>query len=117
ARSSSNVSETDERVTSLKDTGGLREARQYITDGHQAGKGPFVEACYAAGAKSVSFEVERDINGKTDPYALAIELPSDKSKRAQVYAAIKKHYDDAKVDYDPENLKDTGDRFIEVELK
>ncbi|HSV14325.1 MAG TPA: hypothetical protein VLI90_08700 [Tepidisphaeraceae bacterium] len=115
--SKSQASATEEHVTELKESGGLRDARQYITDGHQAGLGPFVESCFAAGAKSVSFEVSRDINGKTDPYALAIELPSEKSKRAAVYAAIKRHYDEAKVEYDPEDLKDDGERYVEVELK
>jgi hypothetical protein len=104
-------------VSELKASGGLRESRQYINDGHQAYLSKFVEAWYAAGAKSVSFEVSRDINGKTDPYALAIELPSDKSKRDACYKELKQYYEELKIDYDPEDLKDTDDPYIEVEVK
>lgn len=113
---SSAAMELIERVNEGKDNGALREARRYITDGHQAIMTKFVDDWYTSGAKNVWFEVSRDINGKTEPHGLVVELPTDKSRRAKCLAAIKAYYDEQKISYDAEDLKDTGAQYLEVEL-
>ncbi len=43
-----------------------------------------------------------------------MELPTAKADRAKFYQSLTTYYKDAKIDVDPEDLKDTGDTFISV---
>jgi hypothetical protein len=109
-------SEVTARVKELKESKALEEARAFIADGHQGVLSKTVEAWYAEGCPNVWFSVDRDFNGKRDPNGVIVELPKDKAKRAKCYEILKAYYDLVRIEYEPEDLKDTGERYIEVEL-
>jgi len=104
-------------VNEMKETNALEEARALIKDGHQAILGPTVENWYAAGCPNVWFVVSRDFNGKRTPEGVIVELPKDKDNRAKCYGIMKAYYDQVQIPYDPQDLKDTGERYLEVQLR
>jgi len=90
------------------------QARAFIADGHQAILKGFVEQWYADGCPKVWFEVDRDINGKRDPQGMIVELPREKSRRAKCFATLKAFYDKAQIQYDPEDVQDDGEPYMDV---
>lgn len=88
----SNVDPVAERVAQLKDAQLLKEAREFIAGGRQEALRSPVDAWYAAGCPNVWFEVSRDINGKVYPDGLIVELPKDKTKRAECYNILNRYY-------------------------
>jgi len=104
------------RVTELKESKALEEARAFIADGHQAVFHDAVEAWYAAGCPNVWFSVDRDFNGKRDPNGVIVEMPKEKEKRAKVYEILKAYYEKVHIQYTPDQMKDKGDQYLEVEM-
>jgi hypothetical protein len=110
---SSAMSATVEHFNELKEAKLLKEAGQYIADGHQASLKPSVDAWYAAGAKKVYFHVDRDINGHEDPGGIVIELPTDKAARVKIFDAIKKYETDLNLG---DGEKDDGEPYIFIDI-
>jgi hypothetical protein len=104
-------------IDDLKQRGLLKEARQYITDGHQYVIKDVVDEWYADGCPNVWFQVSRDINGKGGPVGLIVELPKDKAKRAKAYETLKSYYKAESMGSDPEDFVDNGDPYLELELR
>lgn len=104
-------------VQEMKDHNQLEEAKKYIEAGHQEILRPSVDAWYAAGCKNVWFMVSRDINGRGAPGGVIVELPKDRKSREKCYAILKAYYDGAKIPYEEDELTDTGDRYIEVQIR
>lgn len=111
------VATFDADIERLRADNQLEEAKQYIAGGRQSFVGPFVTKWYASGAKNVWFLVERDINGKTDPYSLVVEWPDDKTKRAAVLADLKAYYGQLGEGYSAADMTDEGGKYVEVDLK
>ena len=44
------------------------------------------------------------------------EMPKDKEKRAKVHDILKAYYDKVRIRYTAEEMKDTGDQYLEVEI-
>jgi hypothetical protein len=109
-------SELATRVEELQERKLLIEARAYIADGHQSFLQPSTEAWYKAGAKNVWFEVSRDFNGKTEPGEVIIEMPDDKTQRAEILKIRQKFYQDQKWHTDPSDLVDDEEQYIEVRI-
>ena len=106
------------RIDEMRDAGQLNEARKYIASGFQLALKPSVDAWYAAGCKDVSFEMSgADINGRRTLEGLVVQLPTDLARRAQCYTILKQYYDSVNVPVDPIELKDTGESYMEVELR
>ncbi len=105
-----------DEVNDAKDRGLLKEARQYIADGHQATWGDAVKSWYAAGCKNVWFELSRDINGRGSAYQLIVELPTGKTQRAKCYQILKDYYDSNKMRYDPEDVTDAGEPYLMIDV-
>lgn len=100
----------------------LKEAKQFIADGHQAILTNSVNAWYADGCPKVWFQMSgRDINGKQSPESVVVELPprtaANKAARAKCYATLAQYDVDAHIDADPNDLKDTGEDYIQVEIR
>ena len=104
------------RVTELKESNSLEEARAFISDGHQAVFHDAVEEWYAAGCPNVWFSVSRDFNGKREPGEVIVELPKDKAKRAKCYDILKKFYERLRNSAN-EQVPDDGEPYMEVELR
>ncbi|MBC8107780.1 MAG: hypothetical protein H7Z14_14405 [Anaerolineae bacterium] len=104
-------------VQEMKDSNQLEEAKKYIEGGRQEILRPSVDAWYAAGCKNVWFTVSRDINGRGTPGGVIVELPKDKKSRAKCYAILKAYYDGAQIEYEDEDVKDTGDQYLSVEIR
>jgi hypothetical protein len=108
-----------ERVTELQEMNLLREAREYIKDGHQAACSQATEDWYAAGAKNVWFEIARGLDGKGYPTGIILELPdkSNQAARDKCYQILAKYYSDIQITPDPRDMKDRGKRYIDVEIR
>lgn len=89
---SQEAADFDRKVKDWKETESLIEAREYITSkGRMSGALPTVDALYAAGAKNVWFAVSKDINGKTEPFALVGEWPKGQEKRDALVKKMNEH--------------------------
>jgi len=105
-----------EQMEQEKHLNRLIEAREYIAKSLRTAELDLVNAWYAAGAKNVYYEVNRDINGNATPYQIAVELPDDPAARVKCYQVAKSWYDGFKIPYEPESLRDTGDPYLMVPL-
>ncbi|WP_428940358.1 hypothetical protein [Fontivita pretiosa] len=105
-----------EEVRALKEGNALEEARKYIAGGRQAALGPWVDEWYAAGCKNVWFEVTRDINGKSTPETLIVELPRDKAARAKCFEIYKRYLAGFNEGSELEDLKDDGKPYLLISL-
>lgn len=106
-----------EKVSQMKELNQLVEARKYIADGHQAVLAKTVDDWYAAGCKNVWFTVTRDINGRATPFGVLVELPAEKDKRAKCYTILGAYYDGAGISYDPQDLKDSAEKYLTVGIR
>jgi hypothetical protein len=72
----------DDRVDDLQNRQLLIEARKYLSSPHNVNYlTPTVEEWYKAGAKTVYFEISRNMNGKPTAEGLIIEMPENKNQR------------------------------------
>ena len=110
------ASEVVTRVTELKESKSLEEARAFIADGHQAVFKDAVDSWYAAGCPNVWFSVSRDFNGKREPYGVIVELPKDKTRRAKCFEILKTFYEKLRHSSN-EKVSDNGEPYMEVELR
>lgn len=119
--------EFDQTVADMKENNLIEEGIAYIDrTGRQSSKKELINKLYDAGAKSVSFTLAKDINGKTEPLSLAVEWPRDAKKRATLLAAIndyfkqqaaataKEHPDWGKSE--PETVTDAGGKYVELDV-
>jgi hypothetical protein len=105
-------------VKELKDMGLLLEAREYIKGGRQAVLTEVVDKWYAAGALSVSFSVNRDINGSITPRELIAELPEDNDARAKCIGLIADYYKAIGVESpDPVDLQDPKTPYLFFDIR
>jgi DNA-directed RNA polymerase subunit RPC12/RpoP len=94
----------------------LHEAREYVARyGRTAEKGT-VDGWYAAGAKNVWFETDRDINGKGNAFQMVVELPDDPTARAKCYDVGRKYLNDNGYSFAAKALQDAGDPYLLVPL-
>lgn len=106
-------------VTEMQEMNLLREAREYIKDGHQAACSQATEDWYAAGAKNVWFEIARDFDGKGVPTGMIVELPdkSNQAARDKCYEILKTYYTANQIMPDADEYKDKGKRYISVSIR
>ena len=117
----------DETVADLQDRNCVEEGLAYVErTGRQSGKVATIKRIYDAGARDVSFTLEKDINGKGEPLSLAVQWPRDAKKRAAVLAAIN---DSIKIEAEarakmhpewpkptPDLVSDEGGKYVEVPI-
>jgi hypothetical protein len=112
------ASELSTHVDELKDADALVEAKQYIADGHQAILDKPVQDWYVNGCTNVWFSMSgRDINGKRSATGVIIELPDGHDQRAKCYDILKQYYKDAQIPADPSEFTDTGETYLQVEMR
>ncbi len=111
------VSPMVNEVEDAKGRGLMNEARKFIADGHQMVLKDVVNEWYADGAPNVWFEMDRDINGREKPEQVVVELPQDAAKRAKCYQTLKSYYTADGLTPDPEDLVDTGEPYLMLELR
>ena len=107
------ISERTESFNQLKEQKLVYEGLKYIEDGRQSSLKPHVQAFYDAGAKTVYFSVDRDFNGKEETAGIIVEMPKEKDRRAAIYQAIQKYYDELKIG---DTVQDTGETYEFVEI-
>lgn len=107
------ISETTETFNQLKEQKLVYEGLKYIEDGRQTSLKPHIQAFYDAGAKKVYFSVQRDINGSEETESIVVEMPKEKEKRAAIFKAIQKYYDELKIG---DTVEDTGETYEFVEI-
>jgi hypothetical protein len=116
--SSAHASELSTEVDQLKQSDALMEAKAYIEDGHQGVLMQPVKDWYAAGCGNVWFSMSgRDINSHRSATGVIVELPKDKASRAKCYEILQKYYNDNKIYFDPSELKDTGEDYLQVDIQ
>jgi hypothetical protein len=94
----------------------LFEAKKYASDNGRRAEGGAIDAWYAAGATNVWFQTSRDINGHGDAFRMVIELPEDKASRAKCYDIAKSYMNGNGESYYAQNLQDTGDPYLLIQL-
>ena len=121
------AAELNEKVADWEENNRLVEGLEYIDkSGRQSEQLETIKALYAGGAKKVWFAVDRDINGKTEPFTLVGEWPRDAKKREALVAAIKKVQADraakfkaANPDWGPldqDPIADNGGKYFEFPI-
>ena len=65
----------------------------------------------------VWFEVGRDYAGKIEAGDIIVELPKDKDQRAKCFQITKEYYDEHDIGYDPADVTDSGQRYLDVTVR
>jgi hypothetical protein len=103
-----------DEMEQAKQSNHLVEARDFATKTFRSAAIPSIDAWYAAGAKNVYYEVDRDINGRATPFQVVVELPTDAAARAKCYQIAKNWCDNFRMSFASESLHDTGDPYLTV---
>ena len=96
---------------------GVQEGRAWMISQTKAEprRERLVALLYNAGARKVYFDVTA--GGRLRPTRAFVELPDDPGGRAECFRVYQTYCRGAKIDPDPESLKDAGQRFMVMELK
>jgi hypothetical protein len=117
ASATSTANPVTDSVEDAKGRGLLQEAREYSNDRGLYVEAQYVKDWYDAGAKTVWFQVTRDINGHGSAFQIVLEMPDDPKSRTDCLAVIKKYYDATHQFYDPTTLMaDNGDPYVIVSM-
>lgn len=125
AGAGSSAAAQQEEIDSLKESGSLMEAREFVSAGRQAAMKQLVEDLYGAGAKKAYYSVLRQPNtGKIEGADnFIVELPDDPAARVKCFELInawRKSLEqpatngEPAITYDP--LTDDGDPYLFMEL-
>jgi hypothetical protein len=94
----------------------LHEARKFASDNGRRAEGGSIDAWYAAGAKNVWFQTDRDINGHGNAFRMVIELPDDPTSRAKCYGVAKDYMNGNGESFMVAGLQDKGDPYLLIPL-
>jgi hypothetical protein len=108
-------SELADRIEELQTRKCLPEAREYLKEPHNVNYlGGAIDDMYKAGAKTVYFEISRNINGKPSADGIVIEMPEDKNQRQECLKICRQIEEGKKPD---QPVPDDGDAYYELLLR